>query len=77
MGEESPKALSQDDKDRLDAMGQVGQYRTQEILGSPFEDQNATIMVNDRYAWRIRVVDKKYVQSHSDFKQNSEKDCRL
>ena len=49
-----PKALSQDDKDRLDAMGQVGQYRTQEILGSPFEDQNATIMVNDRYAWRMR-----------------------
>jgi surface antigen/murein DD-endopeptidase MepM/ murein hydrolase activator NlpD len=49
-----PKALSQDDKDRLDAMGQVGQYRTQEILGSPFEDQNATIMVNDRYAWRLR-----------------------
>ena len=49
-----PKALSQDDKDRLDAMGQVGQYRTQEILGSLFEDQNATIMVNDRYAWRMR-----------------------
>ncbi|WP_333603979.1 TrsG protein, partial [Lactobacillus acetotolerans] len=49
-----PKALSQDDKDRLGAMGQVGQYRTQEILGSPFEDQNATIMVNDRYAWRMR-----------------------
>lgn len=49
-----PKVLSQDDKDRLDAMGQVGQYRTQEILGSPFEDQNATIMVNDRYAWRMR-----------------------
>lgn len=49
-----PKALSQDDKDRLDAMGQVGQYRTQVILGSPFEDQNATIMVNDRYAWRMR-----------------------
>ncbi|QPC26363.1 CHAP domain-containing protein [Lacticaseibacillus paracasei] len=49
-----PKALSQDDKDRLDAMGQVGQYRTQETLGSPFEDQNATIMANDRYAWRLR-----------------------
>ncbi|RND67861.1 N-acetylmuramoyl-L-alanine amidase domain-containing protein precursor [Lacticaseibacillus paracasei] len=53
-----PKALSQDDKDRLDAMGQVGQYRTQEILGSPFEDQNATIMVNDRYAWRLRGSQK-------------------
>lgn len=53
-----PKALSQDDKDRLDAMGQVGQYRTQEILGSPFEDQNATIMVNDRYAWRMRAGQK-------------------
>ena len=53
-----PKALSQDDKDRLDAMGQVGQYRTQEILGSPFEDQNATIIVNDRYAWRLRSGQK-------------------
>ncbi|MFT9154307.1 MAG: M23 family metallopeptidase, partial [Lacticaseibacillus paracasei] len=53
-----PKALSQNDKDRLDAMQQVGQYRTQEILGSPFENQDETIMVNDRYAWRLRSGEK-------------------
>ncbi len=70
-----PKALSQDDKDRLDAMGQVGQYRTQETLGSPFEDQNATIMVNDRYAWRLRGGQKTCLITFA-FQVNPGKDCR-
>ncbi|MBC1890069.1 CHAP domain-containing protein [Listeria booriae] len=53
------KLLTKSEKVQLEALGEVGQYTTRIAFASPFPDSDS-LLVSDRYAYRVRNKEKNF-----------------